>query len=204
MTGAGRTDAGVHALAQVAAIELSSELPPETLLRAANARLPEDLRVLACEGAPPSFHPIRDATGKHYRYRVWNGREARPLLRRVTHHVPYPLQLPPMRAAAAAWVGRHDFKSFETLGSEPETTVRTLEALEIAGESGGEIRFEVRGDGFLRHMVRNLVGTLIEIGAGRREAASAKAILAARDRSAAGATAPAHGLTLVSVDYGKP
>lgn len=202
VTGAGRTDAGAHALAQVATAEAETPLDPQTLQRALNAGLPDDLRIVACSEAPPGFHPRRDAQGKHYRYRVWNRREAAPLLRRVTHHVPYPLALPPMREAASHWLGTHDFKSFETAGSAPESTVRTLQSLEITGENGGELRFDVRGNGFLRHMVRNLVGTLIEIGAGRRKAAEAKPILAARDRSAAGAAAPAKGLVLVSVDYG--
>jgi len=202
VTGAGRTDAGAHALAQVATAHVETSLEPENLQRALNAGLPDDLRIVACAEAAPGFHPRRDALGKHYRYRVWNHREAAPLLRRVTHHVPYPLALPPMREAASHWLGSHDFKSFETAGSAPESTVRTLQSLDITGEISGELRFDVSGNGFLRRMVRNLVGTLIEIGAGRREAADAKLVLAARDRRSAGVAAPAKGLVLVSVDYG--
>ncbi len=202
--GAGRTDAGVHAEGQVAAADLETPLAPETLRRALNARLPGDVRVHHCCEVPPGFHPRRDAVGKLYRYRIWNGPDPHPLLRRTTYHVARPLHLDRMRWAAAAWVGRNDFQSFATAGSDPGTTVRRLSALEISGRPGAEVRVEAYGDGFLRHMVRNLVGTLLEFGLGKREPAEARGILEARDRGAAGATAPAKGLLLVRIDYGIP
>jgi tRNA pseudouridine38-40 synthase len=169
-----------------------------------NARLPEDLRVLRCSEAPTGFHPRTHARAKLYRYRVWNGADSNPLLRRCTHHVIGRLDLAAMRRGAEAFIGRHDFKSFETAGSDPGGTVRTLAALEISGTPGRELRFEAYGDGFLRHMVRILVGTLLEFGLGKRAPEEAAGVLAARDRAAAGPTAPAKGLVLVRIDYGIP
>jgi tRNA pseudouridine38-40 synthase len=201
VAGAGRTDAGVHAEGQVAAVAFETRLDAETLLRALNAHLPRDLAVVACAPAPDGFDPRREATGKLYRYAVWNAPVASPLRRRRFHHVPGPLDVAAMKDGAAHLVGRHDFASFQAAGSAITETVRTLHRVELAGEAGGELTFHVEGDGFLRHMVRNLVGTLLEIGAGRRPAGSLAALLAARDRTQAGPTAPARGLTLVRVDY---
>jgi tRNA pseudouridine38-40 synthase len=201
VTGAGRTDAGVHAEGQVAAARLETRLAPETLQRALNAHLPRDLSVVDCALARDAFDPRREATGKLYRYGVWNGRVASPLRRRRFYHVPGPLELPAMQAAAAALCGRHDFASFQGAGSSVTDTVRTLRRAEVSGASGSEILFSLEGDGFLRHMVRNVVGTLLEVGAGRRPAGSLPSLLAARDRTQAGPTAPARGLTLVRVDY---
>lgn len=202
--GAGRTDAGVHAEGQVASLELSTRLGPETLLRAIDARLPLDLAVRELAPAPPGFHARRDATAKLYRYRIWNGPVRSPLRARYALHVPRPLDAEAMRRAAALLRGRHDFASFQAAGSGVATTVRSLPRLELLGRSGGELALEVEGSGFLRHMVRNLVGTLLEVGRGRRDPEGMSALLAARDRRRAGPTAPAHGLTLVRVDYGKP
>jgi tRNA pseudouridine38-40 synthase len=201
VVGAGRTDAGVHAEGQVAAATLDTRLDAATLLRAANAHLPDDVAVLACEPARDGFDPRREATGKLYRYAVWNAPLASPLRRRRWHHVPAPLDVPAMRAAAAALAGKHDFASFQAAGSGVTATVRTLTRAELAGEGGGELQFFFAGDGFLRHMVRNLVGTVLEVGLGRRPPGSLPALLAARDRTQAGPTAPALGLTLVRVDY---
>jgi tRNA pseudouridine38-40 synthase len=201
VAGAGRTDAGVHAEGQVAAVTLETRLDAATLLRALNAHLPRDLAVVACAVARDGFDPRREAKGKLYRYDVWNGRVASPLRRRRFHYVQGPLDLAAMQAAAAQLVGRHDFASFQAAGSAITETVRTLHRLELAGQAGGEVTFLVAGDGFLRHMVRNLVGTLLEIGSGRRPAGSMPALLAAHDRTQAGPTAPARGLTLVRVDY---
>jgi tRNA pseudouridine38-40 synthase len=201
VVGAGRTDAGVHAEGQVVAATLDTRLDAATLARALNAKLPPDVAVIAAAPAPDGFDPRREARGKLYRYTVWNGAEPSPLRRRRSHHVREPLDLPAMRAAAAALAGRHDFASFQGAGSSATSSVRTLTRVVVEGEARGEIRFELEGDGFLRHMVRNAVGTLLEVGLRRRDPGSLPALLAARDRTRAGPTAPACGLTLVRVDY---
>jgi len=201
VAGAGRTDAGVHAEGQVAAATLDTRLDAATLMRALNAKLPPDVAVVAAGLAPEGFDPRRHAKAKRYRYAVWNGAEPSPLRRRRWHHVREPLDVAAMRAAAAALVGRHDFASLQAAGSAAGSTVRTLARVVVEGEARGEIRFELAGDGFLRHMVRNATGTLLEVGLGRRALGTLSALLAARDRSLAGPTAPACGLTLVRVDY---
>ena len=201
VVGAGRTDAGVHAEGQVAAVTLDTRVDAATLARALNAKLPADVAVVAAALAPDGFDPRREAKRKLYRYAVWNGEEPAPLRRRRCHHVREPLDVAAMREAAAALVGRHDFASLQAAGSAPGSTLRTLERVSVLGEAGLEICFELEGDGFLRHMVRNAVGTLLEVGLGRREAGSLPALLAAHDRSRAGPTAPACGLTLVRVEY---
>ncbi|MDX1649490.1 MAG: tRNA pseudouridine(38-40) synthase TruA, partial [Myxococcota bacterium] len=174
----------------------------ETLARAANAHLPRDLAVRAARVVPDGFHARRDATGKLYRYAIWNGPQRSPLRSRRFHFESTPLDLEAMRAAARALAGRHDFASFQAAGSSVATTVRRLRRVELTGAPCDEIRVELEGDGFLRHMVRNLVGTLLEVGLGRRPADSLGEVLAARRREAAGPTAPARGLTLVRVEYG--
>ena len=199
--GAGRTDAGVHALGQVAGVEVATRLAPEELARALNARLPADLAVRSLEVAPDGWHPRFSARRKLYRYAIWNGRVRSPLRERTFHWIPQPLDVVAMRDAAKILAGTHDFRSFQAAGSDVEETVRTLFRAEASGEGGGEVAIELLGDGFLRHMVRNVAGTLIEIGQGRRPAASLPELLAARDRGRAGRTAPARGLTLVHVDY---
>ncbi len=198
--GAGRTDTGVHAEGQLAAASFATRLDPPTLMRALNAKLPADLAVVACAAAPDGWNPRYAARGKLYRYQVWNGREASPLRARRWHHVPPPLDLPAMQEGAASLRGTHDFASFQAAGSSVSDTVRSLRGLEVRGFAGGEVVLLAEGDGFLRHMVRNLVGTLLEIGLGRREPGWAAAALVARERSAAGPTAPARGLTLVRVE----
>jgi tRNA pseudouridine38-40 synthase len=197
--GAGRTDAGVHALAQVASARFEAGPAPEVLARALNARLPSDVAVLAADAVPADWDALREARGKHYRYQIWNGRTRSPLREARWWWVNEPLDLAEMRAAAALLVGRHDFASFQGTGSSVRTTVRRVESLEIVGVGGGEIQLEVSGEGFLRHMVRNLAGTLVEVGRGRWSPLEVDAILAARDRGRAGPTAPAHGLLLVAV-----
>lgn len=209
LLGASRTDAGVHAEGQAAAFSLPREFPPGALVRALNARLPEDVAVRAAEAVPDAFHPIRDALEKHYRYAIWNARERSPLRARRSAHVPVPLDLEAMREAAGSLVGRRDFASFQTGALEwqaeaadtPRSTVRTIFACEVSGAPGAEIALDVRGDGFLRGMVRAIAGTLIETGQGRRPPAEMISILAARDRAAAGRAAPAAGLLLRSVRY---
>ncbi len=199
--GAGRTDAGVHAEGQVASAPVASELSPQVLYKALNAHLGPDLVVLRAEAAPDGFHALRDARAKLYRYAVWNGEDRSPLRSARFWHVPAPLDVSAMRQAATALVGRHDFASLQTTGSSVTSTVRTISRLELEGEARGEIRLWVQGDGFLRRMVRGLAGTLVEVGLGRRSQDGMAALLAARDRSRAGLSAPAHGLTLVRVEY---
>ncbi len=201
VTGAGRTDAGVHAEGQVAAASLGRDFEPETLQRALNAHLPPDVVVREVASCPADFDPRRQAWGKVYRYRVWNARERSPLRARRSAFVPARLSLESMAHAAATLVGERDFACFQAAGSGITDTVRHLRRLDVTGVPGAEIAFEVEGSGFLRHMVRNLVGTLLEVGKGKRSADSMGALLASGDRRLAGPTAPARGLTLVRVLY---
>ena len=201
VTGSGRTDAGVHAHAQVVSARIPTALEPAVLCRALNAKLPAGVAVLDVALAPPGFDARRSALRKLYRYSIWNGRERSPLRARRFAYVPKPLDLSAMREAAAALVGEHDFRAFQAAGSSVTSTVRRLERLDVQGESGGEIEIEAQGTGFLRHMVRNLAGTLIEVGQGRRQAQSMPGLLASCDRSRAGPTAPPQGLALMRVEY---
>ena len=199
VTGAGRTDAGVHAEGQVAGVRWPRDFDAGVLARAVNAHLPRDLAVQRAVPVPPAFHARRDATGKLYRYAIWNGPRRSPLRARRFHFEPRPLDLGAMAAGAARLEGRHDFASFQAAGSAVAHTVRWISRIAVEGAPEGEIFVEVYGEGFLRHMVRNLVGTLLQVGRGGRDPGSLPALLAARRRSAAGPTAPARGLTLVRV-----
>jgi len=201
VVGAGRTDAGVHAEGQVASASFATRLGPTELARALNAVLPGDLAVLDLSLAHEGFHAQRDARSKHYRYQVWNGVSPSPLRARRSVWVERPLDLDAVRAAARHLVGSHDFASFRAVGSRVGTTVRRLLRFDVLGSPGELVVFELEGTGFLRHMARSLVGTLLEVGRGRRPGDSMARVLAARDRAAAGATAPARGLTLVRVEY---
>ena len=208
---ASRTDAGVHAEGQVASLSLETRLDPAALVRALNALLPEDIAVRDVAPAPDGFHARRDARSKLYRYAIWNSPERSPLRARRFLAVRQPLDLGAMRTAAAALVGTHDWSAFQVRGSEwraqgaahgrTRSAVRQVTRLSVLGCGGGEVLVEVEGKGFLRQMVRTVVGTLIEVGRGRRNPSSMPALLESRDRAAAGPTAPAHGLTLVRVDY---
>jgi tRNA pseudouridine38-40 synthase len=201
VVGAGRTDAGVHAEGQVASAELATALEPDRLRSALNAVLPQDAAAVAVSRVADDFDARRDARAKHYRYRIWNGPDRAPLLARQTHHVRRTLDLAAMTRAARDLTGTHDFASFQAAGSAVTTTERTLFACDVCGSAPGEVWLDFAGSGFLRRMVRNLAGTLIEVGSGRRDPASLPGILAARDRAAAGPTAPARGLVLRRVDY---
>jgi tRNA pseudouridine38-40 synthase len=201
---ASRTDAGVHAEGQVAALRGEIPLDARTLARALNGVLPRDVAVVAAERAPDGFDPRRDARAKLYRYRLWNGASPSPLRAGRTLRVERPLALAPMRQAAAILRGTHDFASFQAARSGARTTVRSLSRLDVVTLGPGELALFVEGDAFLRHMVRILAGTLLEVGRGRRGPEGLSAVLAARDRRAAGPTAPAHALTLVRVSYGNP
>jgi len=197
---AGRTDAGVHAAGQVVGFRTRSRIPAEGFLGGTNALLPRDVAVLRAEDAPPSFHARRDATGKHYRYRIVNRRSPAPLSARYATPVRAPLDEAGMAAAARPLLGTHDFSAFRNAGSVEGTGVRTLTRLDITRE-GEYLSMDVEGDGFLYRMVRNLAGTLIRAGRGRLDADGVRRILESRDRRTAGPAAPARGLCLVEVFY---
>ena len=241
--GSGRTDAGVHALAQVATFQTASPIPLANLRVVLNDRLPASIRVLSVEEAAADFHARHSARGKTYHYRIWRGDIVPPFLARYVTHHPYPLDEAAMQQAAALIAGEHDFTSFAAV--DPERSARTADDAEAAKAEGSEnvggtlkpavglrgamdsavgldgskisnirtiheSRFErrgeelvyiVRGNGFLHHMVRNLVGTFLLVGKGSLAPAAIPAILAARDRRAAGPTAPPEGLYLVAVEY---
>jgi tRNA pseudouridine38-40 synthase len=200
MASAGRTDAGVHALGQVASLRVDLDLPADAIWRALNVRLPTDIRVLDVADMPLGFHARFDARGKAYRYRLATGPLVTPFDRWFVWHVPQRCDLAAMRTAAAALVGRHDFSSFQARGSATVDPTRTIRTLTIEPAENG-LTIEVEGDGFLRHMVRTIVGSLVEIGSGTHQPAWMCEVLRARDRQAAGQTAPAAGLTLVRVSY---
>jgi tRNA pseudouridine38-40 synthase len=201
--GAGRTDAGVHALGQVASATLSNTLAPETIARALNAVLPPAVRILGAEEMPADFHARFSARAKAYEYRIVNAPVISPFLHRYAWHVPYALDIEAMRTASAALRGRHDFAAFQAAGSSVTSTERTILSLTIIADRGsdGSLVVRVTGDGFLRHMVRNIVGTLVEIGSTRRGTSEMPAILESHDRAQAGPTAPPHGLFLTEVTY---
>lgn len=206
--GSGRTDAGVHALAQVASFALRAPIPPANLHRALNRTLPAAIRVLGCEHAPAGFHARHSAIGKSYEYRIYRGEICPPFLARYAYPLAWPLDEEAMQQAAALVCGEHDFTSFAA--SDPDLTQRDLEiavsSVRTIAASGwqrqGELLvYRVHGSGFLHHMVRNLVGTFLDVGRGHIAPGYVSEILAARSRTAAGATAPGRGLFLVSVDY---
>ncbi len=197
--GAGRTDAGVHAMGQVASVRVVTALSVEALTRSLNGWFPRDLAVSAIAEVPLGWDALREARAKHYRYQIWNGAQRSPLRAGRFHWLREPLAVDRMREASRAFIGSHDFAAFQGAGSSVKTTVRTIQALRIEGDAGAEIIFDVEGEGFLRHMVRNLVGTLIEIGRGRWGIGRTAEILASLDRQTAGPTAPALGLVLVCV-----
>jgi tRNA pseudouridine38-40 synthase len=197
---AGRTDAGVHALGQVATFELPRELPPDGLQRALNGLLPLDVRVLDAALAPPGFHPRKDAVSKVYRYELDCGGVQLPQRRRTAAFVPSRLDEAAVREAAALYLGRHDFASLASAGGSAKTTVRTVVRSD-AVFSGATLRYEAEADGFLRKMVRSMVGGLIAAGRGTARVEDLARALDSRDRRAWPAPAPARGLTLVRVAY---
>jgi tRNA pseudouridine38-40 synthase len=201
--GAGRTDAGVHALAQVCSFSLTASIAPAALARALNAVLPPDVRVSQSEVVPDDFHARFSATGKVYEYRIVSAPFVSPFLRRYVWHVLPRLDLAAMRQAAAVLVGEHDFAAFQAAGAEVHTTIRTIRRIEWSGAGSSEdpLVMQLEGDGFLRHMVRNIAGTVVEIGMGRRPVDAMPEILASRSRARAGPTAPASGLFLRQVLY---
>ena len=201
IVGAGRTDAGVHALGQVASFRTDRGLSGQNWLRALNPRLPADISALSVEEAPAEFHARYSATGKLYEYHLLNRPERAPILRERAWMLYKPLDLEAMTDAAADLIGTHDFSSFETAPTDNENPQCRLEQLHLR-RNGDLIILEFYADRFLKQMVRSIVGTLVEVGQGKRSAADMKTVLAARSRAAAGRTAPPHGLYLVRVDYG--
>jgi len=204
--GSSRTDAGVHSLGMVAHFEVPREefrMPMRHLILAVNACLPEDIRVLSAVRAKPDFNARFDATGKQYRYVVWNHPVMNPLERTQAWHVPRPLNLVGMREAATHFIGRHDFRSFTAnRGDVLEDAVRTLTRCEVK-RAGPRITFILEGEGFLYKMCRGIVGTLVQIGYGKYPPSEVKEMLAREDRRVAGMNAPAHGLVLWKVFYSR-
>ncbi len=201
--GASRTDSGVHAQGQVAHVRTRTRIPADRIAHALNAHLPESIVVLASDEAPEGFHAQYGAKSKWYRYLVLNRRVRSSLDRDRVWLIRAPLDLDRMRAAARHLVGRHDFRAFATEVADENSTVRRVTKLTIT-RKGDLLTFDVRGGGFLNHMVRGIVGTLVEVGLGKRPPGEIPAILASRDRSRAGQNAPAQGLCLMSVRYGNP
>ena len=198
--GSGRTDAGVHARMQTVSFRAKTKLPPETILRRLRAALPPDIGAQSLTEAQPRFHARLNCTGKTYVYRVWNSDAPNVFDRRWMHTVTEPLDLEAMRRAGETLCGTHDFTSFCANRRMKKSAVRTLRAVTVE-RVGGEVRLAFTGDGFLYNMARILTGTLLEVGLGRRSAEDMPAVLAARNRDAAGETAPAKGLILWETEY---
>jgi tRNA pseudouridine38-40 synthase len=204
--GSGRTDAGVHALAQTASVSIASPIPAANLARALNDVLPRAIRVLRVEEMPPGFHARKSALAKTYQYRIFRGDICPPFLARYVYHHPYPLDEARMMEAAALVEGEHDFTSFAAVDPERGRTADEMNNVRTIYRSAwtrqeDELLYTVRGNGFLHHMVRNLVGTFLMVGKGSLKKEDLRRILELRDRSAAAATAPASGLFLVDVEY---
>ncbi len=201
-----RTDTGVHALGMVAHLELPKarfKMPIEKVALAVNANLPEDIRVMSATFCHDDFHARFDAEGKQYRYFVWNHHAHNPLLRQQAWLVPQALDLQQMKAAAALFIGKHDFRAFAaTRGYEMESNVRTLSRCDFR-KRGALITFVIEGDGFLYKMCRGIVGTIVQVGQGKFEAENISRMLESRDRRYAGMSAPAHGLVLWKVFYAR-
>ena len=198
--GSGRTDAGVHALGQTAHFKSRTRLSPEDLLKGLNSLLPADIAVQTCNEVPLTFHARFDSRWKCYRYRILNQPVRRAVGHRYAWHIQRPLDVAAMATAARHLAGRHDFKSFESSGSPRAHTVRDV--MDAAWrEADGHLEFDIRADGFLRGMVRNIVGTLVAVGMGKWDPEAVPELLRAADRRLAPATAPARGLFLVHVEY---
>ena len=203
--GCSRTDSGVHAAGYVANVFTPSQLRIDAAFRSVGSRLPKDVSLMDMREVPLTFHATRSAEAKLYRYRIHNdvGRPVEHLRQHAVYHHWQKLDIELMRQAARYWVGRHDFTSFASSGNDRFSNVRTVYRIDIYRE-GLEIRVDIEGDGFLYKMVRNIVGTLCEFGRGRYPIERAPEILAAKDRTQAGGTAPARGLSLQWVRYNMP
>ena len=201
LIGSGRTDAGVHALGQVANFKCDTRLPPEVLERGLTSLLPPDIVVTGCERVPDPFHARYAVKRKRYLYRILNHKVPPAVGRQYVWHIPHGLDLNRMQASLACFKGTLDFKSFEAAGSPRSHTVRTVNAATLILKNHGILHFEIEADGFLRHMVRNIVGTLVAVGTSRMSHSDLEKLFLARDRRLAPPTAPAHGLFLKSVSY---
>lgn len=208
---AGRTDAGVHALGQIAAFKTQSMLEPKTMRKALNSLLPHDIRILNVSEVNNAFHPRYDAIKKSYFYIISNQREMSAFLYKYTWRVPHNLELASMKKALQVLIGEHDFSAFQGTGSDVKDPIRNifsinierLRSLEFMTNclAGNFIKIRIEANGFLRHMVRNIVGTLVEIGRGRSSSQEMKSILKSRNRKLAGPTAPSNGLFLERIVY---
>jgi tRNA pseudouridine38-40 synthase len=204
--GSGRTDAGVHAEGQVANVRLTKDFTPDKLRSAINGNLSADIRIQTVDVVSDEFHARFSAKGKKYRYQVVNAPVMSPFLKRWAIHESRPLDIEEMRAAALVFVGTHDFTAFSSINSDSENKVRQISSFEVseADNLAGNSRliaFTVIGEGFLRYMVRSMVGTLLAVGRGEIDSATIRTALATGDRNLAGATAPAQGLSLMEVFY---
>jgi tRNA pseudouridine38-40 synthase len=203
VAGSGRTDAGVHALAQVAAFSMENPIPVDNLRRALNRLLPRDIRVIAVEEVWPEFHPRFDAKSKTYEYRIWRAEVCPPFERNYVYHYPYPLRVEEMMRLAPVLEGSHDFTAFAASDERDAlglSKVRTIFSSRVVVESD-RLVYRVRGSGFLKHMVRNIVGVLIEAGKGNLDEPALRARLEPGCAIPAGPSAPARGLFLVGVEY---
>ena len=200
LRGAGRTDAGVHARGQVASFFTDTRIPVDGFLRGLNSVLPRSIGIRSAEEVDHAFDARRSARGKHYRYQVWNLAERAPLVDRYAWHVITRLDLAAMQEASTHLLGEHDFSAFRAADCDRKNPVRVLQRCEVA-RTGDLVSFDVEGTAFLKHMVRVIVGTLCEVGHARRSPASMAELLAGRDRTRAGRTAPPRGLTLERVFY---
>lgn len=198
--GASRTDAGVHALGNVAVFDTQARMPAEKISYALNQRLPEDIRIQKSEEVDADWHPRYCDSRKTYEYRIYRGEFPMPLKRLYTLHIYYNVDLEKMREAAKYFVGEHDFKSFCQVGAQVKSTVRTVYDVSII-EEGADLVIRVTGGGFLYNMVRIMAGTLLEVGKGKIEPSQIPEIIQTKDREAAGPTAPAHGLTLIKYEF---
>lgn len=200
VTGASRTDSGVHSLGNVAIFDTETRMPAEKIAFALNQRLPEDIVIQGSGEVPSDWHPRYQNSRKTYEYRIVNRTFRMPTRRLDTYFYHHPLDVEKMKQAAAYLVGEHDFKSFCAIGAQVKTTVRTIYSCDVVKEND-IITIRVTGNGFLYNMVRIIAGTLIRVGGGEWEPEHMQEILAAHDRSAAGPTAPAHGLTMIGIEY---
>jgi tRNA pseudouridine38-40 synthase len=201
VVGASRTDAGVHARGQVASFRTDRPIPLHGIRRGLNSMLPDAIAVRDAAEVPEDFHPRFSATGKHYRYTILTSRDRSPRWRDRAWHHPEPLTVSAMHDGARALIGEHDFSAFRAAGCTAKTTMRRVDSITFTRMHPHLVEVDIRGNAFLRQMVRIIVGTLVEVGSGTWMPAQVAEILASRDRTKAGRTAPAHGLELIEVRY---
>jgi len=197
----GRTDAGVHARAQVCNFTTTSTLSVDTLKKGLNSLLPQDIFIISADDAPIDFHARYDAKSKVYAYHIRNREDRDPFERNRHWHIPRPLDMGPMGECLALLMGTHDFSAFKSAGSENRNPVRTVIRAELCRSDEGLVTIQLAADGFLRHMVRNIVGTVVEAGLGKMDQEGFRAVLESKDRQQAGMKAPAQGLFLMEVRY---